>query len=76
MTDFDKHRLLSRKEAAEFLGVKIITLAIWKSTRRYSIPTVKVGRLVKYRLTDLLAFVERRTVDQDLSKDRDLSSFN
>jgi len=73
MTDFDKHRLLSRKEAAEFLGVKIITLAIWKSTRRYSIPTVKVGRLVKYRLTDLLAFVERRTVDQDLSKDRDHS---
>lgn len=61
MTDLNTHRLLSRKEAAEFLGVKEITLAIWKSTKRHIIPTVKVGRLVKYRASDLLDFVERST---------------
>ncbi|MBM3633365.1 MAG: helix-turn-helix domain-containing protein [Alphaproteobacteria bacterium] len=64
MEDWNQHRLLSRKEAAEFLGVKEITLAIWQSSRRYKLPVVKVGRLVKYRFGDLLDFVERRTVNQ------------
>ncbi len=53
--------LLTRKEAAELLGVKEMTLASWKTTRRYNLPVVKVGRLVKYRYTDLMAFLERRT---------------
>jgi excisionase family DNA binding protein len=71
MNDLDKHRLLSRKEAAEYLGVKAITLAIWKSTQRYDIPTVKVGRLVRYRFGDLLEFVEKRTVNKGTPKDFD-----
>lgn len=56
------YRLLSRKEAAELLGIKEITLAIWKSTKRHQLPVVKVGRLVRYRLSDLHDFIERRTV--------------
>jgi excisionase family DNA binding protein len=61
-------RLLSRKEAAELLGVKVDTLAVWQSTQRYHIPVVKVGRLARYRYSDLLDFIERRTVTggQDL----------
>ncbi|MEI8295772.1 MAG: helix-turn-helix domain-containing protein [Alphaproteobacteria bacterium] len=59
--DLSKHRLLTRKEAAELLGVKENTLAVWKTTHRHIIPIVKVGRLVKYRLSDILAFVEKRT---------------
>lgn len=58
------NRLLTTKEAAAFLGVKEITLAVWKSTNRYSIPCIKVGRLVKYRYSDLLEFIERRTVNK------------
>jgi excisionase family DNA binding protein len=54
-------RLLTRKEAAAFLGVKVITLAIWKSTHRYNLPVVKLGRLVRYRPSDLLEFLEKRT---------------
>lgn len=69
MDDLNKHRLLSRKEAAEFLGVKIITLAIWESTKRYNLPVVKVGRLVRYRFGDLLDFVERRTVNKGTPND-------
>ncbi len=64
MNDPNHHRLLSRKEAAEFLGVKEGTLAIWKTTKRYKIPCVKVGRLAKYRYGDLLEFVARQTVDK------------
>ena len=52
--------LLSRTEAAQLLGVKVGTLEVWASTRRYELPFVKVGRLVKYRLSDLQAFVELR----------------
>ena len=63
-----QHRLLSRKEAAEFLGVKEMTLAIWHSTKRYNIPAVKVGRLVRYRFGDLLDFVERRTVNHPIAE--------
>ena len=58
----ENYRLLSRKEAAELLGIKEITLAIWKSTKRHQLPVVKVGRLVRYRLSDLHDFIERRTV--------------
>ena len=60
--DLNNCRLLNRKEAAEILGVKENTLAIWKSTHRYNLPAIKVGRLVRYRLCDILAFLERRTV--------------
>jgi excisionase family DNA binding protein len=54
--------LLSRKEAAAYLGVTEQTLAIWKCTKRYALPVVKVGRLVRYKRTDLDAFITKRTV--------------
>ncbi len=49
--------LLSRTQAAEFLGVSKGTLEIWASTGRYELPFVKVGRLAKYRLSDLENFI-------------------
>jgi len=52
--DLDYHsninQLLTRKQAAEFLGVREATLAHWKCTGRYNLPAVKIGRLVKYRV--------------------------
>lgn len=51
------------KQAAAALGVKTSTLAVWRSTGRYNLPYRKVGRLVRYRLTDLAEFLERRTSD-------------
>ena len=53
--------LLNRKEAAEKLGVTEGTLAVWSCTKRYGLPFIKVGRLVKYRLADLEAFLDSRT---------------
>lgn len=53
--------LLSRKEAARYLGMAYQTLAQWAVTGRYGLPFVKIGRYVKYRLTDLDAFILRRT---------------
>jgi excisionase family DNA binding protein len=49
--------LLTRREAATYLGVAEQTLAVWKCTGRRSLPFVKIGRLVRYRKVDLDAFI-------------------
>ena len=54
--------LLTRKEAADYLGVAEQTLAVWKSTGRYPLPVVKVGRLARYKKSDLDEFIKRQTV--------------
>ncbi|HJK87914.1 MAG: helix-turn-helix domain-containing protein [Candidatus Megaira endosymbiont of Mesostigma viride] len=54
------NQLLTRKQAAELLGVKETTLAHWKCTGRYNLSSVKIGRLVKYRMSDLEQFIEKR----------------
>ncbi|MBS2005759.1 MAG: helix-turn-helix domain-containing protein [Cyanobacteria bacterium SZAS TMP-1] len=51
--------LLSRADAAAYLGVAKQTLAIWACTKRYDLPYVKVGRLVKYRKADLDQFIAK-----------------
>ena len=43
-------KLLTRKEAAKLLSVSSGTLAVWLCCKRYDLPYIKVGRLVKYLL--------------------------
>ncbi len=57
--------LLTREQAAEFLNICPQTLSVWKCTQRYNLPVVKVGRCVRYRLSDLQAFIERNVVGRD-----------
>jgi excisionase family DNA binding protein len=54
--------LLTRNQAAQYLGVTPNTLAVWACTHRYNLPFVKIGRLVKYRRADLEDFIARRTI--------------
>ena len=55
-------KLLNPPEAAEFLSVSKITLAGWRCSKRYSLPYIKIGRLVRYRQADLVAFLESHHV--------------
>lgn len=55
-------RMLTEDEAAAALGLKSQTLSAWRSLQRYDLPYVRVGRLVRYRLSDVQAFVNRNTV--------------
>ena len=57
-----KDRLLSSSEAADVLGVTVGTLQNWRHTGRYPLDYVKVGHLVKYRLSTVERFLESRTV--------------
>ncbi len=53
--------LVGEKEAAVILGVTPGTLQVWRSTGRYAIPFLKVGRLVKYRRSALENWLVSRT---------------
>lgn len=61
-TILDRPKLLTREEAAEYLGCKPQTLAVWATTKRYGLRYIKVGRCVRYRIADLEAFLNARTV--------------
>lgn len=52
--------LLTPSEVSEVLGVSVETLNVWRATNRYPLPYVKAGRLVRYRLSDVNAFIESR----------------
>ncbi len=54
--------LLTRRQAAAYLGIKPHTLAVWATTARHSLPYIRVGRLAKYRKEDLDDFLRSRTV--------------
>lgn len=53
--------LLTRQEAAQYLGLSKETLAQWASRGQPELKFIKVGRLVKYRIRDLEAFLDQRT---------------
>jgi excisionase family DNA binding protein len=56
-----RRELLDEKAAAELLDIAPGTLSVWRSTGRYRIPFIKVGRRVRYRRADLEAWLASRT---------------
>jgi hypothetical protein len=56
-----KLHLLDDIDAAAALDISPGTLSVWRSTGRYNLPFVKIGRTVRYRVGDLRAFIESRT---------------
>ncbi|UVJ44295.1 helix-turn-helix domain-containing protein [Pseudomonas sp. LS1212] len=55
--------IVAPEQAAFAIDVKTSTLAVWRSTGRYNLPYLKVGRLVKYRISDLAEFLASRTAN-------------
>lgn len=52
--------LLTEQQAAEYLSIAPGTLSVWRSTGRYCLPFVKIGHTVRYRLSDLNAWIDAR----------------
>jgi excisionase family DNA binding protein len=52
--------LLTRAQAAEYLGLKEQTLAVWAATGRHNLTFVKIGGRVRYLRADLDAWIESR----------------
>jgi hypothetical protein len=58
---FDPDALIAEAHAADFLRISIRTLQAWRC--RGAGPTfVRVGRAIRYRRRDLLAWIEANTV--------------
>ena len=53
--------LMTETQAAIALDTSVGTLQVWRSTGRYAIPFIKIGRNVRYRRSDLNAWIESRT---------------
>ena len=57
--------LLTEAQAAEKLNVTCGTLSVWRATRRYPLKYVRVGRKIRYRVSDIEEFLEIRTMPGD-----------
>jgi hypothetical protein len=62
--------LLDERHAAAFLGIAPRTLRNWRPQRRGP-RYVKLGSLIRYELTDLLAFVAARKTGETYDVDLD-----
>lgn len=62
MTAQKRRVLLTENETAERLGLSPHTLTVWRSTRRYDLPFIKLGRSVRYAEDAIERFIESRTV--------------
>ena len=54
-------RLLTPKETAAYLGLKVDT--IYKKARLRELPSVKVGRALRFDVVALNRYVEQHTID-------------
>jgi len=54
--------LLDEKETAAILGTTAGTLQVWRSTKRYPLPYVKVGRSFRYKRSAIADFITSRTI--------------
>lgn len=56
--NIEEKQLLSRKEAADYIGYKYNTLSVWHYTKRYKLKAIKIGRNIRYRKSDLDEFLK------------------
>lgn len=63
-----QEQLLNTVEAADYIGVRTGTLESWRVNKTYNLPYIKVGRLVKYRVSDLNDFLDRGRIESKVSE--------
>jgi len=56
------NKLLSAGETADILGLKESTLAQYRWRGDTRLPWVKMGKAIRYKLSDIEAYIERSTV--------------
>jgi hypothetical protein len=56
---------LNEKQGAKVLGVAVQTLRNWRHLRRGP-AYYKIGRAVRYQLSDLYEYLEKRKIDPEI----------
>jgi excisionase family DNA binding protein len=57
-------KLLTTKETAKVLGLSSRTLDVWRCTGKSHVPFVKIGRSVRYRMSDIESYIRNQTMTQ------------
>ena len=60
-----ENELLSTKEAAALLGVKVQTLAVWRCKKRHSLKYIKAKGYLRYRRRDIEQFLNEHIVTSE-----------
>jgi hypothetical protein len=58
----DNTKLLDTIQTAKYLGITSDTLAVWRCNKIYNLQYIKVGKSVKYRVSDLDNFINSRVM--------------
>lgn len=61
-TPVEQPDLLTPNQMAQILGVSTGTLAVWRCTKRYALPYIKIGRSVRYSRAHGNQFIAARTI--------------
>ena len=56
--------LMTPRDAAVYIGVKINTLAVWRMTNKYGLRYLKLGKAIRYRKEDLDEWLASKAVDK------------
>ncbi len=56
-----KENLITPEQAANHLSVSVRTLAKWRSTGANNVPYSKIGRCIRYRPSDLDAYIAKHS---------------
>ncbi len=59
--------LLTTEETATLLGVKPPTLIAWRFYRKPGPRFIRMGRIVRYRYSDVLDFIEKSCVKSEVT---------
>ncbi len=59
VTNQTSTKLLTPRQVSEVLSIAEHTLAVWRCTKREDLPYTKIGRTVRYRASDVDAFIQR-----------------
>ncbi len=57
----NKQNLISAEQAADYLDVTTRTLANWRSRGFPNVPWSKIGRCVRYRISDLDTYIAKHS---------------
>jgi predicted DNA-binding transcriptional regulator AlpA len=63
----DVDLLLKEEDAAHLLNLSVRTLQAWR-VRRAGPPFVQVGRAVRYRRRDLIAWIDANTIGSSMGR--------
>lgn len=65
LNDLNPDQLLDIATTSAFLTIPEATLNIWRVRKNVKLPYVKLGKNVRYRVRDLIEFIEAQTQDKE-----------